>query len=76
VGNLGAYIEAAEREELLPDSASRTGKKRPKNPRFNKVEFADMHFVCDFCDGNSLAALSEYQHEPPDRNQPHRRELI
>lgn len=30
--------------------------------RFTNVEYADMHFVYGSCDGNSLAALWEYQH--------------
>jgi hypothetical protein len=29
---------------------------------FANAELADMHFMYGFCDGNSLAALKEYQH--------------
>jgi hypothetical protein len=42
-------------------------------PRFTNVEFPDTDFVYGFCDGNSLAALREYQRRYPDRRQPYRR---
>jgi hypothetical protein len=30
-----------------------------KVPRFTNVEYADMYFVCGFCDGNFLAVLRD-----------------
>lgn len=37
--------------------------------RFTNAEFADVRFAYGFCDGNSLAALREYQHRYPNRRQ-------
>jgi hypothetical protein len=31
----------------------------------SKKKNVDMHFMCVFCDGNSLTALKEYQHQYP-----------
>ena len=39
---------------------------------FSHVEYCDMHFVCGFCDGNSRAAVEEYQRRFPDRRIPSR----
>jgi hypothetical protein len=33
-----------------------------KMPRFTNAEFADIHFMYVFSDGNSPAALREYYH--------------
>jgi hypothetical protein len=41
--------------------------------RFANEEYADMHFVYGFCDGNALAALREYQFRYADWRQPCRR---
>jgi hypothetical protein len=42
-------------------------------PTFTNAEFAGKRFVHGFCDGNSLAALTEYQPRYPDRRQTYRR---
>jgi hypothetical protein len=40
----------------------------PKIPFvFSYVEYCDMHFVYGFCDGNTQAAVEEYQRRFPDR---------
>jgi len=39
---------------------------------FSYVEYCDMHFVFGFCDGNSSAAVKEYQRRFPDRRIPSR----
>ena len=36
-------------------------------------EYADMIYVCRFCDGNSVLAVAEYQHRFPNRRIPNRR---
>jgi hypothetical protein len=41
-------------------------------PRFINAEFADMHFMFGFSDGNSLTVLEEFQHQYPDQRQPYR----
>jgi len=40
---------------------------------FSHVEYCDMHFVYGFCNGNSHAAVEEYQRRFPDRRIPSRR---
>ena len=40
---------------------------------FSHVEYCDMHFVYGFCNGNSRAAVVEYQRRFPDRRIPNRR---
>ena len=40
---------------------------------FSHVEYCDMHFVYGFCNGNSRAAVVEYQRRFPDRRIPSRR---
>jgi hypothetical protein len=37
---------------------------------FSHVEYCDMHFVCEICDGNARAAVEEYQRRFPDRRIP------
>jgi hypothetical protein len=37
---------------------------------FSNAEFADMHFVYGFCDGNSSAAMREYRRRFPNRRVP------
>jgi hypothetical protein len=44
-------------------------------PTRNNEEYAEMHFVNGFCDGNSHAALREYQHRYQDRRLPYGRVL-
>jgi len=39
---------------------------------FSHVEYCNMHFVYGFCDGNSRAAVQEYQRRFPDRRIPSR----
>jgi len=39
---------------------------------FSHVEYCDMHFVYGFCDGNSRAAVDDYQRRFPDRRIPYR----
>jgi hypothetical protein len=39
---------------------------------FSHVEYCDMHFVYGFCDGNTRAAVEEYQRCFPDRRIPSR----
>jgi len=38
---------------------------------FSHVEYCDMHFVYGFCDGNSRAAVDDYQRRFPDRRIPY-----
>lgn len=38
--------------------------------RFTNQEYADMHYVYGFCDGNSVAATREYRLRFPNRRQP------
>jgi hypothetical protein len=40
---------------------------------YTNVEYADIHFVYGFCDGNAAAAAREYQLRYPDRRHPERR---
>jgi hypothetical protein len=40
-----------------------------KMSKFTNAEVADMHFVYGFCNGNSLGALREYQHQYPNKRQ-------
>jgi len=40
---------------------------------FSHVEYCDMHFVYGFCDGNTRAAVDEYQRRFPSRRIPSRR---
>ncbi|KAG8301312.1 hypothetical protein J6590_056782 [Homalodisca vitripennis] len=37
---------------------------------FTTREYADMHFIYGFCDGNARAAQREYQARYPDRRLP------
>ena len=39
---------------------------------FSHVEYCDMHFVYEFCDGNTRPALEENQSCFPDRRIPSR----
>jgi len=39
---------------------------------FFHVEYCDMHFVYEFCDGNARAAVQEYERRFPDRRIPSR----
>jgi len=39
---------------------------------FSNVEYCDMHFVYEFCNGNARAAVEEYQRRLPDRRIPSR----
>jgi len=39
---------------------------------FSHMEYCDMHFVYGFCDGNTCAAVQEYQRRFPDRRIPSR----
>lgn len=41
--------------------------------RFTNQEYAQMHFVYGFCDGNALQAVQEYRRRFPNRRLPHRR---
>lgn len=38
---------------------------------FTNAEYADMHYVYGFCDGNSNAAVEEYRIRFPNRRVPH-----
>jgi len=40
---------------------------------FSVAEYADMIYVYDFCDGNSVHAIAEYQQRFPNRRIPTRR---
>jgi len=40
---------------------------------FSVAEYADMIYVYDFCDGNSIHAIAEYQQRFPNRRIPTRR---
>jgi len=40
---------------------------------FSVVEYADMIYVYDFCDGNSVHAVAEYKQRCPNRRIPNRR---
>ena len=40
---------------------------------FSVAEYADMIYVCGFCDGNSVNAVAEYQQRFPNRRIPTRR---
>jgi len=39
---------------------------------FSVAEYADMNYVCGFCDGNSVHAVAEYQRRFPNRRIPTR----
>lgn len=39
---------------------------------FSPEEYADIHFLYGFCDGNSRQAAEEYRRRYPNRRQPHR----
>jgi len=39
---------------------------------FSHVKYCDMHFVYGFCDGNTRAAVEEYQRRFPDQRIPSR----
>lgn len=39
---------------------------------FTNEEYADMHFIFGFCDGNASAAREEYGRRYPGRRLPHR----
>jgi hypothetical protein len=43
------------------------------NNNNNNAEYADIHFVCGFCDGNAAAAAREYLLRYRDRRHPERR---
>jgi hypothetical protein len=40
---------------------------------YTNAEYADIHFIYGFCDGNAAAAAREYQLRYPDRRHPQRR---
>jgi hypothetical protein len=40
--------------------------------RFSNNELADIHFIYGYCNGNTRAAVREYQRRFPARRQPHR----
>jgi hypothetical protein len=44
--------------------------------RFTNAEYADVHFVYGFCDGNARAASTEYQCRYPDQTQPNRHVFV
>ncbi|XP_076658727.1 uncharacterized protein LOC143362438 [Halictus rubicundus] len=43
---------------------------------FTNREYADMHFICGFCNGNARAATREYQRRFPGRRAPDYRVFI
>ncbi|KYQ49392.1 hypothetical protein ALC60_11497 [Trachymyrmex zeteki] len=43
---------------------------------YSNVEYADMVFVYDFCDGNATEAMREYVHRFPNRRVPDRRVIM
>jgi hypothetical protein len=59
----------ADGEEPLSHSGVSDGTRTAQKElfTFTNAEFADMHFVYGFCDGNFLAASREYQHLYPNR---------
>ena len=40
--------------------------------RFSNNELADIHFIYGYCNGNTRAAVREYQRRFPARRQPNR----